>query len=453
MKITTIRSEGLAALSYYVSSDGEAFVIDPRRDALVYDELANEENARIRYIFETHRNEDLVTGSLELKDLIPEAEICHSDATNFGFGDHSLADEDEFTVGGMRIRCINTPGHTDDSMCYAVSDTSIGADPVVVFTGDTLFVNEVGRTDLVDIKKHAEMSRKLHHSLHSKLLPLGDGVIVHPAHGAGSVCGGSIGERDFTSIGYERRYNKWLGLEEDDFVEAKLGQGLTLAPYFKHCENLNTEGPPLLSKRDEPIELIPRRVAELLEDDKHTVVDTRASKEFIKTHIPRTIGLSLSSIGLLAGWVLRPDEKHSFLIDSPSDLSAAKSYLIRIGFDDILGYLLGGIDAWKASERPTDSLSDYGSEDLGGLTLVDVREPHEFEKERIEGSISIPLTAIRSKDVSELSHKRVATVCPSGVRSTTGASILKMKGVASVGVYTSGLKSWKAEGRDVVKGE
>jgi hydroxyacylglutathione hydrolase len=450
MKITTIKSQGLAALSYYVSSNDEAFVIDPRRDAEVYYELAREENAKIRYIFETHRNEDFVTGSLELKEMVPDAEICHSDQTSFGFGDQSLSDDEEIEVDGMKVRCMNTPGHTFDSMCYVISDLSIGQDPAVVFTGDTLFVNEVGRTDLVDKKKHEELSRHLYHSLHSKLLPLGHGLIVHPAHGAGSVCGGSIADRDFTTLGYECNNNKWLSMDEDEFVEAKLAQGLTLAPYFKHCEKLNTKGPPLLSSYDEPIELLPERIEELVEKKKQTIVDTRPSHDFIRIHIPGTISLSLSSIGLLAGWALKPNDTHSLVLESPDDLSKARNYLVRIGFDRILGYLLGGIDAWISSERSTGSLKKYESGDLRKLTMVDVREPHEFEEGRIEGSKSFPLTSIRDADVSKLSKKKVGTICPSGIRSTTGASILEMKGVESVGVYTGGLKLWKSEGRVLV---
>ncbi|MCJ7817987.1 MAG: MBL fold metallo-hydrolase, partial [Candidatus Thorarchaeota archaeon] len=184
MRITVIRSEGLAALSYFVSSENEAMVIDPRRDAFVYHRLAAEMDYKITHIFETHRNEDYVAGSLELQSYVSDAEIGHSKATKFGYGDISISDGEMFQIGKMRVTCLNTPGHTDDSMCYAVADSTVSPDPIVVFTGDTLFVNEVGRTDLVNINKHAQMSKKLYTSLHEKVLLIGDDVIIHPGHGA-----------------------------------------------------------------------------------------------------------------------------------------------------------------------------------------------------------------------------------------------------------------------------
>ncbi|GAG22427.1 unnamed protein product, partial [marine sediment metagenome] len=200
MKITAVRSEGIAHLSYFISSSGDAAVIDPRRDVDVYLKLALRDQADIKYIFETHRNEDYVIGSLELQHHVTSVEIGHSLVTDFKYGDNKLTDGDEFQIGNLEIQCVHTPGHTDDSMCYLVTDTATGFSPIVLFSGDTLFVNEVGRTDLVDINIHEEMSRKLYHSLHEKVLKLDDGIIVYPGHGAGSVCGEAIGEREFTTI-------------------------------------------------------------------------------------------------------------------------------------------------------------------------------------------------------------------------------------------------------------
>ncbi|UCH05788.1 MAG: MBL fold metallo-hydrolase, partial [Candidatus Thorarchaeota archaeon] len=235
MRVKTVRSTGLSHLSYFVSSDGEAFVIDPRRDVDVYLQLSTETKSEIVHIFETHRNEDYVTGSLELQHYVPDAQISHSKETDFKFGDNSLSDGETFNVGKTQVECVYTPGHTEDSMSYLVADMSVGSSPFAFFTGDTLFVNEVGRTDLVDIAKHEEMTRKMFQSLHEKVLPVGDGVVVFPGHGPGSVCGGNIGERDFSTIGYERANNPWLQMEEEDFVHARLRQSLTLSPYFMHC--------------------------------------------------------------------------------------------------------------------------------------------------------------------------------------------------------------------------
>ncbi|MHA1909840.1 MAG: MBL fold metallo-hydrolase, partial [Candidatus Thorarchaeota archaeon] len=314
MRIETIRSEGLAQLSYFVVSEGEALVIDPRRDVEVYLNLAAKHEAEVKHILETHRNEDYVIGSAELKYYAPTARIGHSEATSFRYGDDSIADGETFTLGNLRITCVNTPGHTPDSMCYLLSDRSVGPNPLMVFTGDTLFVNEVGRTDLVDSKRHEEMSRVLYHSLYDKVLKFGDGVIVYPGHGAGSVCGGAIGKRDFTTIGYERSNNKWLSMDEEEFVVSKLSQRLTLAPYFKNCERLNTVGPPLLAEMDSPKILDVDTFEMMLSDPDYYAIDTRSPAEFHQAHIHGSISLYLSDMGLFAGWVTKPEHYFLFVL-------------------------------------------------------------------------------------------------------------------------------------------
>ena len=458
MKIQTIRSEGLAALSYYISSDGDAMIIDPRRDAAIYYRIARAHDEKIRYIFETHRNEDLVTGSLELQSKIPESEIVHSCATHFGFGDHSIDDGETFAVGRMRIACINTPGHTDDSMCYAVSDTSSGPEPIILFTGDTLFVNEVGRTDLVDIKKHSEMSNKLFTSLTEKILPLDDGIIIHPAHGAGSVCGGEISDREFSTLGYEKKHNPWLSMSQDDFIEAKLKQRLTLSPYFKRCENLNTDGPPLLKSFEEIPELELNEFRDLLETSNHQVIDIRPSLVYLENHIPRTISLSLSNMGLLAGWALNSEYSQSFILEQKKDLEMAWSYLVRVGLDNIIGYVDGIFSRWSSEGLEFESISSINPDELknriseDSIRIIDVRESYEFETEHISKSQNLPLTTIGSKTEYGISNQPLAVICPSGFRSTTAASILRKAGYNDICVVSNGLKAWKQRGFPLMSG-
>jgi len=452
MRITTIRSEGLAALSYFVSSENEAIVIDPRRDALVYHNLAINSDTRITHIFETHRNEDYVIGSLELQSHIPDAEIGHSRATKFGYGDNSISDGETFQIGNMKVTCLNTPGHTDDSMCYVVADTSVGPEPIVVFTGDTLFVNEVGRTDLVDISKHSQMSKKLYNSLHDKVLTLGDGVIIHPGHGAGSVCGGAIGDREFSTIGFEKANNVWLAMDEDEFIKSKVDQRLTLSSYFKRCEKLNTEGPPLLSSLDPIEELEINEFEQLLNQFNHRAIDTRSNAEFLNSHIPRTIGMNLNNIGLLAGWALRSDQNFSFILNDYNDLELARGSLLRVGLDNIVGYLKNGFHEWSNSGRDTDSISSITIEELktgldnNTLSIIDVREPHEFEKTRITNSKSSPLTRLEEEVSNIDASNTIATLCPSGFRSTTAASIMKRNGISNVIVPLSGINGWVSQG-------
>jgi hydroxyacylglutathione hydrolase len=266
-------------------------VIDPRRDVDAYLALSSQMKSEIVHVFETHRNEDYVTGSVELQHHVPDAQINHSKETDFKYGDNSLSDGDTFDVGKMRVECVHTPGHTNDSMSYLLADMSVGPSPIAFFTGDTLFVNAIGRTDLVDITKHEELARKIFHSLHEKVLPVGDGVVVYPGHGAGSVCGGDIREREFSTIGYERANNHWLQMEEEDFVNARLRESLTLAPYFKHCEKLNTLGPPLMADIAAPRSLDPDSFEEMLKKPGYLAVDTRSPDFFVCGHIPNAISV------------------------------------------------------------------------------------------------------------------------------------------------------------------
>jgi hydroxyacylglutathione hydrolase len=452
MKITTIKSEGLSALSYFVKSGNDAVVIDPRRDAEVYVQLAEDSDVTITHILETHRNEDYVIGSLELQSMIPEVMIAHSKKTSFKYGDINLDDQDTISVGDMHITCLNTPGHTDDSMCYVVADKSVSNDPIVVFTGDTLFVNSVGRTDLVDIKKHEEMSRKLYHSLHEKVLKLPDGVVVHPGHGSGSVCGGDIGSREFSTIGYERKHNKWLSLEENDFVQRKVKQRLTMASYFKHCENLNTIGAPLLSEQPVANELDIEDFEKLLQQDEHRAIDIRSAQMFADGHIPGTISLNITGMGLLVGLALKPTQNFSIIFGNDMNkLGLAKAMLYRIGYDDIRGYLRNGVESWAKSGREIRSIEVMSLEVFGAyqtrseLDIIDVREPHEFVEERIEGSRSIPLTDFGEEAARIDSDRPIATICPRGNRGTTAASILLREGKIDVKLSLDGLKAWKEQ--------
>ncbi|MFW9850196.1 MAG: rhodanese-like domain-containing protein [Candidatus Thorarchaeota archaeon] len=450
MMVSTIRSEGLAHLSYFVSSGEEALVIDPRRDCNVYLELAMREGSPITHILETHRNEDYVIGSVELQNKIPDVRIGHSAETSFKYGEDNLQDEDTFKIGRIKVTCIHSPGHTDDSMCFAISDLDVSDDYLLLFTGDTLFVNEVGRTDLVDIKKHEGMSRKLYQSLHEKILPLPDGIIIHPGHGAGSVCGGAIGSRDFTTLGYERQNNIWLDMNEEDFIQGKLRQKLTRAPYFKRCERLNTHGPPLLPPLSELKQFDVDELESFIDEPNTDLLDTRPAYDFVKSHIPRSISLDLGHMGLFAGWVLEEQKRFAFLLNSSSDFEEACGMLYRVGLDNVVGALKGSIDDWSNAGKTLDSLPVYAFEDIRSQTtdiqIFDVRQTHETEGDYIKLSINTPLTSLTEGVHEHNKNSKIATICPAGVRSTTGSSILRRQGFMKAGVTEEGLNGWKQRG-------
>jgi hydroxyacylglutathione hydrolase len=305
---------------------------------------------------------------------------------------------------------------------------------------------------LVDATKTAEMAEKLYHSLHRKLLKLQDGVIVHPGHGAGSVCGGDLGNRDFTTIGYERANNKWLDMDLESFIESQVKQNLTLASYFKHCEKLNTIGPPLIGSLTEPKKFNPEEFEEQSKLPNHVVLDTRLVKEYVNSHIPNSISLSLKSMGLFTGWVLNPFDSFLFVLENNEDFNAARNILLRIGFDDVVGYLDHGMSSWVQVDKPTSTIQTYSIDKLrqqlesGKAHVVDVRQPHEFKHVSIKGSTSFPLTSLSLESPQFPSGRVIVNICPSGVRSTTGASILKRAGIENIVVSLEGLNGWQEKG-------
>ena len=245
MKLYTIKSEGLAHNSYLLTAGSEAAVFDPRRDCKIYKRIASKTCTKIKYVFETHRNEDYVVGSRELQS-ITNAEICHSNQLAFKYGEHSLEDGEDLRVGNLKVRALHTPGHTEESLCYAVSDLDKSPDPLMVFTGDTLFVGSIGRTDLQGKEAQQKQAGKLFESLHQKVLSIGNHALIYPAHGSGSVCGSEIGEQAFSTLGYEKKTNPYLKLSKEDFVKRSLATELIIPPYFRKMEEYNLRGGPQL---------------------------------------------------------------------------------------------------------------------------------------------------------------------------------------------------------------
>ena len=299
------KSKIVAHLSYFIGSDSEALVVDPRRDCHVYVSKAQLENMNIKYIFETHRNEDYVIGSLELAQLTG-AEIYHGPWPDFKYG-HRLTDGQEFHVGNLKVTALHTPGHTPGCMSYAVADLASGEETVLVCTGDALFVNDVGRTDFGGVEKRRVWSENLYHSLFQKLLPLGDGVILCPAHGSGSVCGGNIAEREWSTLGLERRMNPLLQLSKEQFVERKMNEHHEIPPYFRKMEQYNLEGPPILRNLPDPKFLSTTEFQNLI-DKGAVVVDTRTPPAFGSAHINGSYNIWLSGLPMFACWVLPYDQ-------------------------------------------------------------------------------------------------------------------------------------------------
>ena len=299
MLFEKIKSDVIAHNSYIIGAGGEAVVIDPRRDCLIYAKIAERENMKITKIFETHKNEDYVIGSRELARPTG-AEILHGAREEFGFGT-GVREGEAFRVGPLEFEVLETPGHTVESISLLLRDRSVSDDPLMVFTGDALFAGDVGRTDLAGADKRREMSEMLYASLHEKLLPFPDGVIVCPAHGAGSVCGGNISDREYTTIGYEKATNRLLSVEEEEFVERKVHERLYEPRYFVMMRNLNREGPPLIYNLPNLRPCSAREIRSLL-DRKAQIVDIRSPTSFAGGHIPGTLNIWRQGLSLYMGY-------------------------------------------------------------------------------------------------------------------------------------------------------
>lgn len=455
MKLYVVKSEGLSQNSYVLTDGQEAAVIDPRRDCKIYTRIANKTCIKIRYIFETHRNEDYIVGSTELKALTG-AEICHSKQLRFTYGDHSLDDGETFSVGNVKIKALHTPGHTDESLCYTVTDTEKTTQPLMVFSGDTLFVGSIGRTDLQGKDTQPKQAEKLFKSLHEKILPLGDAVLVYPAHGAGSVCGSGIGEQTFSTIGYERKTNPFLRLDMQEFVEKAVSQKMIVPAYFRKMEENNLRGAPPLSGSPEPRALsITEFEAEMGEKDS-TVVDARAPYAFGGSHVRGALSLWLGGgTAVYTGWILGYDQRILLVVERKRDVMRVLRHFRRLGFDNLFGFLCPGINEWQEQGKPIEHVNTISVSELKATlerhAVLDVREPSEWHDEGvIEGAEQVFFADLPQKAETLNKNKPYAVICSVGNRASIAASILQRKGFGHVSNVLGGMTAWKSLGYPTV---
>jgi hydroxyacylglutathione hydrolase len=453
-----VKSEGLAHFSYFLGSDGEAIVIDPRRDCQIYIDLARRDEMKIKHIFETHRNEDYVIGSRELANFT-RAKIYHGPGLDFKYGE-TLVDGQDFFFGRMKVTAIHTPGHTDESMSYSLVDATLDDKPIIVFTGDALFVGDVGRTDLYGPEEAPRLAENLYNSIFNKILPLGDGVILCPAHGAGSVCGGAISEREQSSLGLERLQNPLLQKTKEDFVKFKVAERFERPPYFRKMEQYNLEGPPLLEHLPDPPPLSPR---EFQKQVKHgaVVVDTRTPSAFGGANIEDSYNVWLRGIPMFAGWVLSYDTAILLVLENREQLEMAVRYLIRLGYDRVEGYLCGGVEAcglesWYTEALPTEHLGLLTVQELkarldcrDNLLVLDVRSEEEWRRGHVEGALHIYVGHLEERLNEIPVDQPIAVICSVGNRASLGASILRRRHLK---VYTvlGGMMAWQKADYNVI---
>ena len=439
MFLEAIRSEGLSHLSYIIGNGRQAAVIDPRRDCGIYVDIAHRNGARITSIFETHRNEDYVIGSQELARRTGAA-IYHGKALSFAYG-NPVSEGDRFDLGGLILSVLETPGHTYESISIAVQDPAFSDEAVGVFTGDALFVGDVGRTDFFP-EEQEKMAGLLYDSIFQKLLPLGDHVILYPAHGAGSVCGGGIAAREFSTLGYERRHNPALQCtDRAAFVARKAGERHYRTPYFRKMEQLNLHGnAPEMPSVPQPAPMSVTAFAEAMSDGM-VAIDVRSPEGFAGAFIPGSIAMPLDMVPAYAGWFLTYGKPIGIVASTGAygQVETAARYLIRLGFDTITGSLEGGLRDWETSARHFDRIPTVHVEVLrkriaenDDFTLLDVRAEEEFEKKHLRGALHMYLGDVPHR-LDEIPRDRpVITFCGSGRRAIIAASLLKRSGFTDV---------------------
>jgi glyoxylase-like metal-dependent hydrolase (beta-lactamase superfamily II)/rhodanese-related sulfurtransferase len=443
MKIEQIYTGCLAQGAYYIESNGEAAIIDPLREVQPYIDMAAKNNAKIKYVFETHFHADFVSGHLTLAEKTG-ASIVYGPSAETKFESITATDNQVFKIGDIQIKTLHTPGHTMESTCYLLIDEN--GKENALFSGDTLFLGDVGRPDLA--QKAAHMTQEglaglLYDSLRNKVMNLPSNILVYPAHGAGSACGKNMSTDTVDTLANQLKTNYALraDMTKEEFVK-EVTDGLLPPPaYFPHNVRLNKEGyksiDDVIIKGEKA--LSPDEFENLANQSEALILDVRNDDEFAEKHIPRSIFIGLN--GSFAPWVgaLIKDTNQPILLVVPEEkLEEAITRLSRVGFDNILGYLKGGISAWASAGKDTDSITRISPEEFakryknGNTPVYDVRKPGEWQSEHVVNSVNTPLDNINDFLKDFPTDKDFYTHCAGGYRSIIAGSILKSRGIHNI---------------------
>jgi hydroxyacylglutathione hydrolase len=439
MYIKQLYTSCLSEAAYYIESDGQAAIIDPLRDIDAYLALAKERNTTIRYVFETHFHADFVSGHIDL-GRETGAPIIFGPETVTSFPVHVAQDGEVFTLGKISFEVLHTPGHTIESTSYLLKDEN--GKPVAIFTGDTLFVGDVGRPDLSSGNlSSAELAAIMYDTLQHKIMPLADDITVYPAHGPGSSCGKNLGPLTFSTIGEEKKNNYALQPQTKEAFIKAVTEGLTDAPrYFSINAKINKEGYDSLDEvKTKGMQALGLDAFKQLQaQDDMIVLDTRPAAVFTQGFIPGSIFIGLE--GRFAEWAgsLLPFDRPMILVTAPGQEEESLVRLARVGFDKIQGYLSGSFDAWKNAGEKIDMIIDVEPDELAmdlphdkNLVVVDVRNEAEFADGHVKGAVNLPLGEM--VDVVQLAqfedNQNLYVHCAGGYRSVIASSLLKRQGI------------------------
>jgi len=450
----------LAQASYLIGSEGEAVVVDPRRDVDEYVADAEAQGLRIRHVIETHLHADFVSGHRELAERTG-AEVVFGAAAGAAIPHRAVRDGDEIRVGAVVLRFLETPGHTPESVSIVVTDAAASPAPKMVLTGDTLFIGDVGRPDLAGGRGLAPdtMAGLLYDSLHGKLMTLPDDVLVYPAHGAGSLCGRNISRDTWSTIGEQRRSNYALQpMTREAFVRVMTADLPDLPTYFAMDVEINRGGAPALAGHPPPPALSPDAVERAAQAGA-VLLDVRPSAAYGAAHLPGSLNIGLG--GQFASWagtLIPAGARIVVIAEDEAGAREAAVRLARVGLDSLDGHLGGGVAAWDRAGRPLAARPQITVDELAarrreepGLQVVDVRRKGEFASGHVPGARHLPLDQLE-RDRAALDRARpTAVICAGGYRSSAAGSLLERHGFADLVDVVGGTSAWIAAGHEVEK--
>lgn len=451
MQFAQIYTPGIAQCSYVLGSGKKCVVVDPVRHIEPYLNKAKEFNMEIVAVLETHLHADFVSGHMELAAKTG-AKIYAPQTAHCQFPHHALAHGEAFTIENLHFKLLETPGHTPDGAVYIVTDQDRGDEPVLVFTGDTLLVGDVGRPDLFP-NQEEELAEQLFDSL-KLLMELPDHIEVYPAHGMGSLCGRALSAKLWSTIGSERRHN--YALQHTDLTSFKkdLLTDMPAAPdHFARCSEINREGPALVNDLQQPRALTAKEVAQAIEEG-NAVLDTRPYHSFAAVHIPGAYSISqYGNMATFAGWVIPPEDKLILVLEHESSLEDVKNALYNVGSDNIHGYLEGATEAWINAGLPINNIQTISVAQLHEMLqqkesalVLDNRALEEWKKQHIPKTTLAPAPDIRFLYRKWDTETPIFVLCNTSNRSMTAASLLKQRGFKSVTNVVGGTTAWAAVG-------
>jgi hydroxyacylglutathione hydrolase len=445
----------LAHASYLLGSEGEAMVVDPQRDVEIYLEVAEKQNLRIRHIFETHLHADFVSGHKELAARTG-ATIYIGRAADATFPHVALNDGFQLQVGKLRVRVLETPGHTAESCCFVITDEEQSPEPWAVLTGDTLFIGDVGRPDLSKTHTPQQLAGLMYDSLHEKLMALSNQTLVYPAHGAGSLCGRQMRAERSSTIGTERLTNYALQIKGRDEFVRQMTSNLPARPdYFLEDAAINRAGADSLAELPQLAPISASELKTLLQQGA-TALDVRPAEQFAAAHVPGSINIALS--GQFASWagaVLGLSARPVLIAETPDQSSEARLRLARVGIEDLPGYLDGGVEGWKQAGFALAETAQISVKELSrrvpDLEVLDIRRQGEWDAGHIASADWYPLDRFKAALPSLDLSSTFAVHCKSGYRSMIACSLLQRAGYNVINVI-GGLDAWEQAQLPTVSG-